>query len=156
MYVRICAIVALVSALGVGGASALQVYGVFDSALDNTGPAVYPLSIQDLVTDAKLLRAAPTSVASTEVPVPPGIFSGLACVASAAPGAGKGWTFQLLKNGAPTPLACSVNNTTSVRSCADAADADAVTLAGGDRVALQITPVSTPSAASGRCTLLFK
>jgi hypothetical protein len=156
MHIRISTFVALVLALGVGSASALQVYGVFDSALDNTGPAVYPLSIQDLMTDAKLLRAAPIAVPSTEVPVPPGTFSGFACVVSAAPGAGKGWTFQLLKNGVATTLACSVSNSTSVRSCADAADADGVTLASGDRVALQVTPVSTPSAASGRCTLLFK
>jgi len=153
MHIRISTFVALVLALGVGSASALQVYGMFDSALDNTGPAVYPLSIEDLLTDAKLLKAAPIAVPSTEVPVPQGTFSGLACIVSAAPGAGKGWTFQLLKNGGPTTLVCSVNNSTSVRSCADA---DAVTLASGDRLALQITPVSTPSAASGRCTLLLR
>jgi hypothetical protein len=155
MYSRRFTLVALLLALTAGPADAAQIYGVRDSVLAPGAAQVYPLSIQDLASDAQGQEESLAATAAVHVKVPPGTFSKLACVVSTAPGAIQSWTFHLVKNETLSALTCPISNTTSGRSCSNTVDI--VTVDNLDRVALQITPIATPATpASGSCTLLFQ
>jgi len=155
MYSRRFTLVALLLALTAGPAAAAQIYGVRDSALAAGAAQVYPLSIQDLASDANGQEESLAATAAVHVKVPPGTFSKLACVVSTAPGAIQSWTFHLVKNETLSALTCPISNTTSGRSCSDTVNT--VSVDNLDRVALQITPIATPATpASGSCTLLFQ
>jgi hypothetical protein len=124
--------------------------------LINGAAQVYPLSIQNLATDANGQEESLAATAAVHVKVPPGTFSQLACVVSTAPGAVQSWAFHLVRNETLSALTCSISNTTSGRSCSSN-PADTVTVGNPDRVALQITPIALPAVpASGSCTLLFQ
>jgi hypothetical protein len=156
MYRRVSTLVVLLLALTVGRAGADQIYGVFDSSL-TAGGEYYTLAVQNLVDDVDTTPAeipVATGVQKVEIPVPNGTFAKLACVIDTAPGLGAGWTFTLIKNGSPTPLICSVSNTTTGRSCPN--DTDEIPVVTGDLVTLQIEGIGAPVATGGSCTLRLR
>jgi hypothetical protein len=151
MYSRISAFIALAIGLTTGSAFADQIYGVFKNSLDQSSVRFFSVSNQNLAQTA----ISDAAVEAVEAPVPAGSFSNLACVLSAAPGLTHGWLFHLVKNGIPTALTCSVENTAEGRSCFNFRVVVAV--AELDRVALQITPdPGVPNPASGSCTVRFR
>ena len=81
-----------------------------------------------------------------------GTFKNLRVTVSAAPGAGKSYTFTLRKNQADAALTCAISGA-SATSCADSSNT--VSYVGGDSVSMEQTPAGTPTAVQGRFTAMF-
>ena len=156
MYRPVFTLVVLLLALTAGRAGADQIFTFFDGQFTLPGP-FYTLSIQDIASNTNGTSAEvplASGPAKIEITVPDGTFLRLACVINQAPGLGAGWGFTFFKNGQPTLLSCSVENTASGRSCAN--DVNQVPVVSTDRVALEASATGTPTAPSGSCTVILR
>ena len=91
-------------------------------------------------------------VAVTAIVTTPGTISNLRMVLSAAPGAGKTWTFAVRKNGVDTALTVAITGTATTGSDTT----NPVTVVAGDVVSFHATPTSNPSNALARWTTDFE
>ena len=88
-----------------------------------------------------------TEVNVSSIVAAPGTIDQLNVYApTAAPGAGKTFTYTLYKNGSPTSLKCPMTGTGAGNQvCVDSNVGDAVTVAAGDTISLQAAPTGTPT-----------
>ena len=129
-------------ATGATGPATLLVGGSAGSKLIKPGPA-YGAFGTFVATNA--------TEGSVSVPVPAGTAAKLTVSISAAPGAGRQWTFTVRRSGSDTTVTCTISNPNT--TCSDTTNTAAFTAA--QTIDLGIVASGNPSDATATCSITY-